>query len=782
MHKEQEIYDVVVMGGGLSGFCAAVAAARSGAKTCLIQNRPVLGGNASSEIRVTVHGAACHHAYARETGILGEAMRAERAANHLFPNENGWTNSVFDMTLYDIAMQERNLHLHLNTDVWDVELADGTRGREAMGDWPRAHQEHAYWSRPACQTQVPIQAVYARVQNAEVEHRIEGKQFIDCTGDALPAHLAGCSWRMGSESRTETGELHAPESASTDTMGNSIHIRCIDTGRPAPFAAPAWAMHYDNADFFYKQGRVPNDPQGGFWWIEIGVPWDTITENETIRHELTRHALGVWHWMKNHDPIMKEKCRNYALEFIGQVPGKRESRRVMGLHFLKEQELQQREVFPDTIAFGGWFIDLHTPGGLLAPSSEPSSAQGYDHSLKDVALKYIGPYGIPLRSLISRDVPNLMMAGRNISVSHAALGTVRVMATCGLMGQAAGTAAARCVQSGKTPAELVKTDMPDLQAHLQREGCFLPGISAKAWPEGTRVTASSSLTFSGLGAWEKDPDTGLRDKIWDRCLGRSTPLNLTPCNWIFLDGQQVDTIRLHLQSDTGGTGSVHLRKVPNIWSYAPDDGEQVWETPFTVPAGFDGLHELSPNLKDMSAGCYRLEVRGDADVSWRMSGLHPWGLVGGCLIGSGRFHWNRLPGEYAFQISPPQQIYTPQEILGGTNRPQGQSHAWFASGPLPQWAEVTLPSPREVQEVILEFPDQMVLELHWEGPFYVAPHIARRYEVLCFDGNTWETIASETQNRQGRRKHTFSPRVVERIRVQIQETHGGPAGLCALRV
>ncbi|MCD8483358.1 MAG: FAD-dependent oxidoreductase [Verrucomicrobia bacterium] len=224
--------------------------------------------------------------------------------------------------------------------------------------------------------------------------------------------------------------------------------------------------------FFYEQGRKPNEPEGGYWWIEIGVPWHTIHDNETIRHELTRHALGVWDWMKNRDPLMKDRCRNYALEFIGQVPGKRESRRVMGLHLLNENELQKREAFFDECAYGGWFIDLHSPGGLLAPTSEPDSAVDYDSSLKEVALKFIGPYGIPLRALLSKDVVNLGMAGRNISVTHAALGTVRVMGTCGVMGQAVGTAAALAVVRGEDMAWVGQHEAKTLQQHLLRSGCF----------------------------------------------------------------------------------------------------------------------------------------------------------------------------------------------------------------------------------------------------------------------------------------------------------------------
>src|SRR5690606_32011390 len=135
--------------------------------------------------------------------------------------------------------------------------------------------------------------------NAETELTITSKTFIDCTGDGVIADLAGNEWRMGSEGRDEFNEPHAPLQASGDTMGNSIHFKAKDMGRPVPFQAPDWAVKHDDPDFFYKQGRPPYDVRGGYWWIEIGVPWHTIYHAEDIRHELTRHALGIWDWIKN---------------------------------------------------------------------------------------------------------------------------------------------------------------------------------------------------------------------------------------------------------------------------------------------------------------------------------------------------------------------------------------------------------------------------------------------------------------------------------------------------
>jgi hypothetical protein len=789
MKTVESSFDVVVCGGGMAGFCAAIAAARHGAKTCLIQDRPVLGGNASSEVRVTVHGAACHHPGMRETGILGEAMNAERAANHLYPIENGWTNSVHDMALYDMAVREPNLTLHLNTALRDVRLADGAWGLERLAEWPAATDAKGYLHRPACHEGVAVEAVRAVVANAETELVIKGKQFIDCTGDALLAHLAGCEWRMGSESREENGEVHAPAQASRDTMGNSIHIRCIDTGRPAPFKVPDWAVRYEDAGFFYNQGRIPNEPEGGYWWIEIGVPWDTIHDNETIRHELTRHALGVWDWMKNRDPGTIERCRNFALEFIGQVPGKRESRRVMGLHFLNENELQRREAFADECAYGGWFIDLHTPGGLLAPTSEPDSALGYDSSLKEVALKYIGPYGIPLRSLVSRDVPNLAMAGRNISVTHAALGTVRVMATCALMGQAAGTLAARCAGDGKAPADVIENSIPQIRQALLRDGCFLPG-HRNADPEDLARTAaaraSSERRFDGLGAWDGPEDPNLRERVWTKGRGRAVALDKSPCQWFHLAGGRLDRVGIHiLNTDEAVALSARLRPVADIWDYETGGDAPVWEGEANVPAGHDGLVWLETGVAELRPGCYRLELEGAAPLQWRCSGNRAHGVHGGHIIGSGRYHWNRTHGEFAFKLEPAQATFGPPQALSGVTRPADATHMWLSdpAGALPQWFELEWSAPVAIGRVELTFPSQLVLETHWENPFYVAPHVARDYRLEALVDGAWRTVHTGRGNAAARRQHVLlNPLQTTRLRLVVEAVHGSAgAGLAEIR-
>ena len=779
-----ETYDFVVAGGGLAGVCAAVAAARHGLRTCLVHERPVLGGVASSEMRVTVHGAACHHAYGRETGIIQEILEAERLANHETINENGWTNSVFDLTLYDLVQRTPNLTLHLNTTVTGVRMEAGCEAGILPVVTP------GYYERPACASSRTLAALLARTLSAEVTLELRAPVFADCTGDGFVADRAGCAWRMGSEAHAETGEPHAPLQACTDTMGNSIHIRARDLGKPCPFTAPVWAIRHETPDFFYKQGRPPTDPRGGFWWIEIGIPWHTIHDNERIRHELTRHALGVWDWMKNRDPRMREACRNYALDFIGQVPGKRESRRIIGRHWLNENELQARTVFPDEVAYGGWFVDLHTPGGLLAPTSEPASAEGYRADSEYAAKSYIGPYGIPLRSLIARDVDNLYLAGRCLSCTHAALGTVRVMGTTALMGQAVGTAAALAIRRGMGVPALADDAaaggpvIREIQQTLLRDGCFLPNVrnnDPADLARQARVSASSEDRSSGLSPQENRNEAGLR-----RWGSGNMNLESEPGQLIAVAGGRLDRVGLCL--DVAGAEArripVRLVRLSDVFDYRRD-GEGVLASGEIVAQPGEGIWvawELG--LTDVPAGYVCLQAGPCAGVTWRVCPSRLPAHPGRRRISPARMR--SAHDTLAFCVEPAQPVWPATHVLSGRTRP-GRGTEWWRSEPgsgLPQWIELAWDRAHRVSRVDLTFPGQVRYEVHDEPPFHRAAQIAVAYGIEADAGDgVWREIVCEEDNARRRRVYVLSePVVARRLRLVIRSTGGdASASLAEIR-
>ena len=763
MKVVKERHDIVVCGGGLAGFCAAVAAARNGAKTCLVHNRPVLGGNSSSEVGVTPHGAAAFHAYARETGIISEALIEERARNHAEIYENGWTNSVWDMVLYDLAQNTPNLTLHLNTDIRGVEMRD----------------------------KKTISAVLAVVQNAETEFQLEAKTFIDCTGDGIVADKAGCQWRMGSEGRDEFNEPHAPPKASNDTMGNSIHFLARDTGAPAPFKAPDWAVKHEDASYFYQQGRLPKEKRGGFWWLEIGVPYHTIYDAETIRHELTRHALGVWDWMKNKDPKTVDLVRNYALDWIGQVPGKRESRRIMGRYLMTEHDILNKTVFPDEVAFGGWFVDLHTPGGLLAKTSEPSAAAGghedeYDTFSDYSAMSYCGPYGVPLRILLARDCDNLMMAGRNVSVTHAALGTVRVMGTTALMGEAAGIAAAVGLERGHDFGQLVVEDIGEIQQRLLANGCFLPNVFNQDSCDLARLakaTASSELSLDGVA-----PETpGFHDglKIWrDQPQYGIERLEVRRCQLIGTEGGRIESIELCLSNDsaTAETLEVKLYAAEHIWDYRVEPCTPLASGKLTVPAGKNIWVKWLLNLElpqTIQPGSFlRVDALANKNLHWHAAKKIIPGHMAMYAISPNRMRRFGNGHTLAYKISPPQKPFSPSQVLSGVTRPHRATNLWVsdANQPLPQWLELSWSQPQKISEVQLVFPGHLIREYHAYGPFYRDPQCPRDYAIEVFTGGNWVRVAEIKDNYQRLRRHQLAAAVTtEKLRVIIVATNGDPS-------
>ncbi len=426
-HREM-ITDIVVAGGGMAGVCAAIAAARNGAKVVLIQDRSMLGGNASSEVRMHIVGADRHGSRndtdSRESGIL-EEIRLETAMRN--PQRSA---SVFDLILYEWVLRESNITLMLDTHCYGVEMKSKNR----------------------------IAAVLAFRPMTEDSFTIHASLFIDCTGDGRLGAEAGAEYRTGREGRGEFGEPLAPPQADNQTMGSSILFMAKKFRRPVPFTPPDWIRRFD--------GPLPHRGIGsyeyGFWWNEWGGEKDIIKDGEEIRQELLATALGIWNLIKNSGKY--KDTENWALDWVGAIPGKRESRRFIGDYVLIEQDVRKPELFEDGVAFGGWNIDLHPPAGI--DTSEPPFES---HP--------IPLYNIPYRCLYSRNIDNLFFAGRNISVSHVAFGTTRVMGTCAVAGQAAGTAAALCIQRQCTPRELYRESIAELQQQLLKDDAYIIGIS-----------------------------------------------------------------------------------------------------------------------------------------------------------------------------------------------------------------------------------------------------------------------------------------------------------------
>ncbi len=450
--------DVLVAGGGPAGVAAALAASRLGARVILCQDRPMLGGNASSEIRMHIVGATglrggvALETELREGGIV-EEIRLDLSVQN--PQRSP---SMMDLLLYDKCRREPNLTLLLNTCVDGAEVSDGL-----------------------------IRTARATRASTEDRFVITAKTFVDCTGDGRLGVEAGAPFRHGREGREEFGESLGQPVADGRTLGSTILFQARKHDRPMPFVAPPWVRRFRPEDFKLRPFGKPGSDLGleyGYWWAEWGGCLDTIKDNERIRDELLAIVLGVWNHIKNESG---NDVANWALEWFGFVPGKRESRRFVGRHVLTEGDVFHSRSFPDAIAYGGWPIDTHPPEGVDAPDLSPC---------EQLHLPWL--YDIPLRACVSAGPANLMFAGRNLSATHIAFASTRVMATCAAVGQGVGTAAALALQAGVTPADIASDAplMKAIQQRLLRDDCYLIGVRNE--DPGDLVAKASTISASSF--------------------------------------------------------------------------------------------------------------------------------------------------------------------------------------------------------------------------------------------------------------------------------------------
>ncbi len=415
--------DSMIAGGGPAGMCAALAAARHGAKVVLVQDRSRLGGNSSSEVKMHMVGANMHNSRPgwREGGLI-EELRLDDAVNNPQRSFELW-----DLLIYDKIISEPNITLLLDTSLYAAEVEDGK-----------------------------ITRVMARCDKSEHLYRIRAQHYADCTGDGRLALEAGATYHWGHDSRDMYNEPLAWDKAKRDTLGSSILFTARDYGESIPYSPPHWARKIEEKHLHH---RGIGSWEYGYWWIEWGGQIDTIRDNERIRFELLSIVTGVWDYIKNSGKF--PSAENWGMDWVGMIPGKRESRRILGDVILTQQDLMGlNKEFDDAVAIGGWALDEHPPGGFDDYDKPPYES----NRLPEV-------YSIPLRALYSKDISNLFMAGRNASCSHVAFTSTRVMATCAVMGQAVGTAMAFCAEKGQTPRQLYqdKKRLKALQQTLLRD-------------------------------------------------------------------------------------------------------------------------------------------------------------------------------------------------------------------------------------------------------------------------------------------------------------------------
>jgi hypothetical protein len=743
MRDEIVSSDITVVGGGLAGVCAAVAAARLGCTVALVNNRPVLGGNSSSEVRVWVCGATAHgiNRYARETGIMGEMFVENQFRN---PDGNPY---LWDLVVLETVKAEKNIQLFLNTDVHEV---------EAYGD-----RDNRY-----------IRSVTGWMMGSERRIRFESPIFLDCTGDGLVGFLAGAEYRIGREARHEYHEEWAPEQADSITLGSTILFYTKDAGHPVKFVPPSFAKDITKTPIPMKRVIRSGDSGCHYWWIEWGGELDTVHDNERIRDELWSVIYGIWDYIKNSGQFDAD---NMTLEWVGAWPGKREYRRFKGDYMLNQNDIVAQTPFEDRVAFGGWSIDLHPPQGMYATES------GSKHFHPN------GIYHIPFRCLYSVNVKNLLFAGRNISATHVAFGSTRVMATCAAMGEAAGTGAALCVAKGVDPRTLARHHLSDLQQTLLKQDASIIGLANRDPLDLARqseVHASSHLSaieIDGPGEAcrleqdvgflvpvdpalrgvsllvRSDADTELELEVWDT--GKKE--NYIPARLICRSSADVKRGQAHWvdfdctwEPDEPQNAFLVIRANPEVQLFLcdrPYPGVLIFEKRANPIAS----KELEDHADDQPV------------VMWSM---RRWTRKTFCM---------RLAGTAAF---------LPAKVTDGYHRPYGGPHMWVSGAEdLEPWIELRWREPVPVRELHVTFNDDVNEDLinlhHHRTPFDIIPELVRDYRIEVWRNGRWEPVHAEKENRKRKRVHVFSDVRTERLRVAVEATNGSPfAQIVEIRV
>ncbi len=434
-------YDFVVVGGGIAGICAAITAARLGSTVALVQNRPVLGGNNSSEIRVGLSGLIYKEPYPQ----LGRLMDEIGGIGY-------WTNreaqqdpdSPRSKHILDVLEKHPEKHIH---NAGPASNYEDDKKLEAVLNEPNITLFLSKQAISAKTRSGKIRSIVVKDIFTSEETIIKGRLFADCTGDANLGFMAGADYRMGRESRAETGETQAPEKADSLTMGTSVQWYASETD-PTTFPECPWAIQFSDSTC------IPI--VHGEWDWETGLGRDQVEEIERIRDHGLRAVYGNWAYLKN-SPKFKEQFKDQRLEWVACIGGKRESRRLMGDVILKEQDFTENVQYDDASFTATWGMDLHYPKpepGMEA--EEPFRATSVTKHHKD--------YAVPYRCLYSRNIDNLLMAGRDISVTHAALGTIRVMRTGGMMGEVVGMAASICKDHRCSPRGVYQKYLLELKA------------------------------------------------------------------------------------------------------------------------------------------------------------------------------------------------------------------------------------------------------------------------------------------------------------------------------
>ena len=724
-------YDVVVVGAGTAGMGAALAAARTGARTALVHDRPVMGGNSSIEMGIGTDGAAGSHPNKktdmRESGLCEEANLMKGRANP--KSYSGAYRLMVDA--------EPRLREIPNQRVLSVEK-DGDR----------------------------ITSVIARDTLTGRRTRYRATIFVDCTGDGWVGVFAGADRMFGREAQSEYNEWPAPEVRDNLTMSGCLMdgylgYRYVMRGEPVPYETPAWANVLPPG-FTRNIRRLTSE-----WWVEHGGRFDDVADPERARDELVRITFAYWGWVKN---VWKGRAEaaNAEITTVAFMDARREGFRLVGDYVLTANDALEGRMFPDSVTYGGWPLDTHDPLGMENPNGN-----GYWKHHPGVPT-----YTIPYRCLYSKNISNLMFAGRCQSVTHIALGSVRVEATLFTLGQATGTAAALAVRKGLLPRAYGQKHIVELQQRLLKDDQYIPGLKNEDpldLARGAKVSATSVKTCNLFGKGDRNLRPGPNMKP-DRAAHDLT--GHARAAW-FARGplDRLEAVECLMRVEAKAPVPVTLR----VWAVdtptnGPAGGELLATWRGTAPVRRQAFVRFAgEGAVTLKKPYVWLEIGKTPGVSWLVRN-RPIGPEDGRAWNAGR-KWMIVKGEqYAFVATPQvRQAFDsrPEYVIDGVSRPEGTcSHGWVSdpAQPLPQAIRLDFPKPTEVRQVRLTFDTDLTPSRVALNPYPSV--LAKSYTVEGFDGTKWIPLVSEERNDLRLRVHDIAPKTLTALRVTVEETWG----------